>query len=146
MEQFINSSRPVHVIGAGLAGSEATWQLVRRGIPVILHEMRPGKSSPAHKTEFFAELVCSNSLRAAARENAIGLLKEELRRLGSLIMESADRAAIPAGGALAVDRDEFSGYITQKIRNNPLIEVISEEVTKIPEDGIVIVPVGCLKP
>ena len=99
---------PVHVIGAGLAGSEATWQLVRRGIPVLLHEMRPGKSSPAHKTEYFAELVCSNSFRAGNVENAVGLLKEEMRRLGSLIMRAADANRVPAGGALAVDRDMFA--------------------------------------
>ena len=119
MEQFINSSRPVHVIGAGLAGSEATWQLVRRGIPVILHEMRPGKSSPAHKTEFFAELVCSNSFRAANVENAVGLLKEEMRRLDSIIMKAADANRVPAGGALAVDRDMFAKAITNFIREHP---------------------------
>ena len=111
---------PVHVIGAGLAGSEATWQLVRRGIPVILHEMRPGKSSPAHKTEYFAELVCSNSFRAGNVENAVGLLKEEMRRLGSLIMQAADANRVPAGGALAVDRDMFAKAVTSFIREHPL--------------------------
>ena len=130
MEQFINTNRPVHVIGAGLAGSEATWQLVRRGIPVILHEMRPGKSSPAHKTEFFAELVCSNSFRAANVENAVGLLKEEMRRLDSIIMKAADANQVPAGGALAVDRDMFAKTITTFIREHPLVTVVEEEVTE----------------
>ena len=145
MEQFINSSRPVHVIGAGLAGSEATWQLVRRGIPVIVHEMRPGKSSPAHKTEFFAELVCSNSFRAANVENAVGLLKEEMRRLDSIIMKAADANRIPAGGALAVDRDMFAKAITNFIREHPLVTVVEEEVTE-PEnlDGLVIFASGPL--
>ena len=108
----------VTIIGAGLAGSEAANICARAGVHVKLYEMKPVKYSPAHHSENFAELVCSNSLRAAARENAIGLLKEELRHLGSLIMEAADKSAIPAGGALAVDRDEFSGYITESIRNN----------------------------
>ena len=134
----------VTIIGAGLAGSEAANICARAGVHVKLYEMKPVKYSPAHHSQNFAELVCSNSLRAASRENAIGLLKEELRRLGSLIMESADRASIPAGGALAVDRDEFSGYITESIRNNPLIEVINAEVPKIPEEGIVIVATGPL--
>ena len=138
-------SKPVvTIIGAGLAGSEAAYVCARAGVSVRLGEMKPVKYSPAHHSENFAELVCSNSLRAASRENAIGLLKEELRRLGSLIMESADKASIPAGGALAVDRDEFSGYITEKIRNHPLIEVINAEVPKIPEEGIVIVATGPL--
>ena len=100
--------KPIHVIGAGLAGSEATWQIVKHGIPVILHEMRPVKSSAAHKTNYFAELVCSNSLRAGNIENAVGLLKEEMRRLGSLIMQQADEHQVPAGGALAVDREGFA--------------------------------------
>lgn len=134
----------VTIIGAGLAGSEAANVCARAGVRVKLFEMKPVKFSPAHHSQNFAELVCSNSLRAASRENAIGLLKEELRRLGSLIMDSADRASIPAGGALAVDRDEFSGYITETIKNNPLIEVINGEVPKIPQDGIVIVATGPL--
>ena len=134
----------VTIIGAGLAGSEAANVCARAGVRVKLYEMKPVKFSPAHHSQNFAELVCSNSLRAASRENAIGLLKEELRRLGSLIMESADRASIPAGGALAVDRDEFSGYITETIKNNPLIEVINGEVPKIPQEGIVIVATGPL--
>ena len=108
---------PVHVIGAGLAGCEAVTQLTRHGIPVILHEMRPVKSDGAHKTAYFAELVCSNSLRAANIENAVGLLKEEMRRLGSLIMECADTTRVPAGGALAVDREGFSRLVTEKIKN-----------------------------
>ena len=140
----MKSDPVVTIIGAGLAGSEAAYICARAGVSVKLYEMKPVKYSPAHHSEKFAELVCSNSLRAAARENAIGLLKEELRHLGSLIMESADKSSIPAGGALAVDREEFSGYITEKIRNNPLIEVIPGEVTKIPEEGIVIVATGPL--
>ena len=136
--------KKVTVIGAGLAGSEAANVIASFGVPVDLYEMKPAKMSPAHHSEGFAELVCSNSLRAANIENAVGLLKEELRRLGSLIMEAADSSAVPAGGALAVDRDEFSSYVTEKIRNNPLINVISEEVTKIPEDGITVIATGPL--
>ena len=118
----------VLVIGAGLAGSEAAWQLVKRGIPVELAEMRPVKSSPAHHTELFAELVCSNSLRAANIENAVGLLKEEMRRLGSIIMESADTHRVPAGGALAVDRVPFSQFVTDRLRNHPLVTIRNEEL------------------
>ena len=140
----MKSNPTVTIIGAGLAGSEAAKVCSRMGVHVRLIEMKPVKFSPAHHSVNFAELVCSNSLRAAARENAIGLLKEELRYLGSLIMESADRASIPAGGALAVDRDEFSGYITESIKNDPLIEVIHAEVPRIPEEGIVIVATGPL--
>lgn len=139
------SDRPlVRVIGAGLAGCEAAHILSRLGVRVDLYEMKPVRKSPAHKSDGFAELVCSNSLRAADITNAVGLLKEELRRLGSLIMEAADKAAIPAGGALAVDRDEFSSYITDAIRNDPNITVISEEVTFIPEDGITVIATGPL--
>ncbi len=138
------SNPTVTIIGAGLAGSEAANMCARAGVNVKLYEMKPVKYSPAHHSENFAELVCSNSLRAASRENAIGLLKEELRHLGSLIMEAADKSSVPAGGALAVDRDEFSGYITESIRNNPLIEIIPGEVTKIPDDGIVIIATGPL--
>jgi len=134
----------ITVIGAGLAGCEAASLIASFKIPVKLYEMKPVRRSPAHKTDLYGELVCSNSLRAAALTNAVGLLKEELRRMGSLIMEAADKAEVPAGGALAVDRTEFSGYITEKIRNNPYIEVISEEVEKIPETGIVIVASGPL--
>jgi len=128
----------VTVIGAGLAGSEAAWQLAQRGIPVTLHEMKPEKMTPAHKSSDFAELVCSNSLRGAGLENAVGLLKEELRRLGSLIMEAADATRVPAGGALAVDRHGFSAYVTKKIRSHPLITVVEGEVTEIPEGEVII--------
>lgn len=134
----------VNVIGAGLAGSEAAWQLAGRGVKVKLFEMKPLKRSPAHKSDLFAELVCSNSLRNSAVFSAIGLLKEELRRLGSLIMEAADRSAVPAGGALAVDRDVFSGYITDMITSNPNIEVIREEVTAVPRNVPTIVATGPL--
>ena len=136
----------VHVIGAGLAGSEATWQLTRRGIPVILHEMRPGKSDPAHHTANFSELVCSNSLRANNIENAVGLLKEEMRRLDSLIIREADIHQVPAGGALAVDRDGFSAAITKALRENPLVTVVEEEITdyNFPEEDIVITASGPL--
>ena len=121
----------VHVIGAGLAGCEAVTQLTRHGIPVILHEMRPVKSDEAHKTAYFAELVCSNSLRAGNIENAVGLLKEEMRRLGSLIMQKADEHQVPAGGALAVDRDGFAAAVTEAVKANPLVTVIHEEVTAL---------------
>lgn len=134
----------VTVIGAGLAGCEAANTIASLGVAVDLYEMKQKRKSPAHHSDGFAELVCSNSLRAASIENAIGLLKEELRRLGSLIMTSADKASVPAGGALAVDRDEFSSYITDSIRNNPLINVIDEEVLKIPEEGIVVIATGPL--
>ncbi len=133
----------VTVIGAGLAGCEAAWQLAQRGISVTLIEMKPVKFTPAHHYSGFAELVCSNSLRSDRLENAVGLLKEELRRLGSLIMTCADETRIPAGGALAVDRTGFSDLVTEKIKNHPYITVISEEVTKIP-DGYVIVASGPL--
>lgn len=136
---------PVHVIGAGLAGCEAVTQLTRHGIPVILHEMRPVKSDGAHKTAYFAELVCSNSLRAANIENAVGLLKEEMRRLGSLIMQKADEHQVPAGGALAVDRDGFAAAVTEAVMANPLVTVIHEEVTDLESlEGTVIVASGPL--
>lgn len=136
---------PVHVIGAGLAGCEAVTQLTRHGIPVILHEMRPVKSDEAHKTAYFAELVCSNSLRAGNIENAVGLLKEEMRRLGSLIMEKADEHQVPAGGALAVDRDGFAAAVTEAVKPNPLVTVIHEEVTDLESlEGTVIVASGPL--
>ena len=136
---------PVHVIGAGLAGCEAVTQLTRHGIPVILHEMRPVKSDEAHKTTYFAELVCSNSLRAGNIENAVGLLKEEMRRLGSLIMEKADEHQVPAGGALAVDRDGFAAAVTEAVKANPLVTVIHEEVTDLESlEGTVIVASGPL--
>lgn len=136
---------PVHVIGAGLAGCEAVTQLTRHGIPVILHEMRPVKSDEAHKTAYFAELVCSNSLRAGNIENAVGLLKEEMRRLGSLIMQKADEHQVPAGGALAVDRDGFAAAVTEAVKANSLVTVIHEEVTDLESlEGTVIVASGPL--
>ncbi len=133
----------VTVIGAGLAGSEAAWQIAQQDVPVVLYEMRPARKTPAHHTDQFAELVCSNSLRANGLTNAVGILKQEMRLLDSLIMECADANAVPAGGALAVDRDGFSGSVTSKLRNHPLVEVRNEELTKIP-DGVVIVATGPL--
>lgn len=127
----------VVIIGAGLAGSEAAWQIAERGIQVELHEMRPGVSTPAHQTGGFAELVCSNSLRGAGLENAVGLLKEEMRRMDSLIMKAADATKVPAGGALAVDREAFSAYITGKIINHSMIHIINDEVTELSEDAAV---------
>ncbi|WP_027090881.1 FADH(2)-oxidizing methylenetetrahydrofolate--tRNA-(uracil(54)-C(5))-methyltransferase TrmFO [Cohnella thermotolerans] len=136
--------RPVTVVGAGLAGSEAAWQIASQGVPVTLYEMRPVRRTPAHHTDRFAELVCSNSLRANGLTNAVGVLKEEMRRFGSLILSAADRHAVPAGGALAVDREGFSGEVTSRLREHPLVTVVSEEVTRIPEDGIVVVATGPL--
>ena len=128
----------VKVIGAGLAGSEAAWQLAQRGIEVELYEMKPVKMTPAHHSENFAELVCSNSLRGDRLENAVGLLKEELRRCGSLIMQCAEATRVEAGGCLAVDRDGFAAMVTEKIRNHPNITVISQEVTEVPEGPVII--------
>lgn len=128
----------VNVVGAGLAGSEAAWQLVKRGIPVKLYEMRPQKSSPAHHSADFAELVCSNSLRSDALTNAVGVLKEEMRLLDSLIMRCADEHRIPAGSALAVDRHQFAQAITAALSNHPLVEVIHKEVCEIPEGPTII--------
>ena len=133
----------VKVIGAGLAGSEAAWQLAQRGISVTLYEMKPAKKSPAHHTDTFAELVCSNSLRGDRLENAVGLLKEELRRLDSLILTCAEATRVEAGGCLAVDRQGFSDMVTEKIKNHPNITVRSEEITEVPE-GPVIVATGPL--
>ena len=133
----------VKVIGAGLAGCEAAWQLAQRGIPVELYEMKPRKMSPAHHSEDFAELVCSNSFRGDRLENAVGLLKEELRRCGSLIMSCAEATRVEAGGCLAVDRGGFAAMVTEKIRNHPNITVIDQEVTEVPE-GPVIVATGPL--
>ena len=135
---------PVIVVGAGLAGSEAAWQLARRGIPVELREMKPQKMTPAHHSPDFGELVCSNSLRSDQLENAVGLLKEELRRCGSLIMACADEHRVEAGGALAVDRYAFSAAITEKIRSHPNITVTEGEVTEIPAEGNVILATGPL--
>ena len=133
----------VKVIGAGLAGSEAAWQLAQRGIQVELYEMRPEKKSPAHHTDSFAELVCSNSLRGDRLENAVGLLKEELRRLDSVIIAAADATRVEAGGCLAVDRHGFSAMVTEKIKNHPNITVVTGEITEVPE-GPVIVATGPL--
>lgn len=133
----------VNVIGAGLAGSEAAWQVAKRGIKVRLYEMRPVKQTPAHHTDKFAELVCSNSLRANALTNAVGVLKEEMRRLDSVIIRSADECAVPAGGALAVDRHEFADKVTDQVKNHPNVTVINEEVTEIPE-GTTIIATGPL--
>lgn len=132
------------IIGAGLAGSEAAWQAAEKGIQVALYEMRPEVTTPAHHTDKFAELVCSNSLRASSLENAVGLLKEEMRRLDSLIMAAADANRLPAGGALAVDREGFSSYITEKITNHPNISIIREEITEIPLNVPLIIASGPL--
>ncbi|MFB3118774.1 MAG: FAD-dependent oxidoreductase, partial [Myxococcota bacterium] len=134
----------VTVVGAGLAGCEAAWQAARRGMDVTLYEMKPVRFSPAHQSEGFAELVCSNSLRSNFQVNAVGLLKEEMRRLGSLVLEAADESAIPAGRALAVDRDAFSRRITDTIQSHPRIEIRHEVVERIPIDGRVILASGPL--
>lgn len=126
------------VVGAGLAGCEAAWQLVRQGIPVTLVEMKPERMSPAHHSPLFAELVCSNSLRSDRLTNAVGLLKEEMRLCHSLIMAAADQARVPAGGALAVDRDSFSGYITRSLREHPLVKVEEREIMEVPEGPVII--------
>lgn len=133
----------VNVIGAGLAGSEAAWQIANRGVQVRLYEMRPIKQTPAHHTENFAELVCTNSLRANQLTNGVGLLKEEMRQFNSIIMQAADAHSVPAGGALAVDRDSFSKAITNAIKSHKNIEVVNEEVTKLPE-GLTVVASGPL--
>ena len=126
------------VVGAGLAGCEAAWQLVQQGIPVVLYEMKPQRFSPAHHSEQFAELVCSNSLRSDRLTNAVGLLKEEMRRYGSLVMAAADASRVPAGGALAVDREQFSGYITKKLQEHPLVTIVREELPELPEPPCII--------
>ncbi len=140
---MMNGER-VTIVGGGLAGCEAAWQAARRGVPVVLREMKPERFSPAHHLEGLAELVCSNSLRGESLENAVGLLKEELRRGGSLVMEAADATRVPAGGALAVDRELFSRYITEKIAAHPLIKLVRGEVTDIPVGGIVVIASGPL--
>ena len=134
----------IRIIGAGLAGCEAAWQAANRGVNVTLCEMKPKKFTPAHHSENFAELVCSNSLRSNELSNAVGLLKEEMRRLDSLMIEAADATAVPAGSALAVDRTGFSAYITDKIRNHPHITVIETEICALPEDGVTVVASGPL--
>ena len=138
------SDKKIKIIGAGLAGCEAAWQAAKLGVKVELYEMKPIKFSPAHHSEGFAELVCSNSFRSNVTSNAVGLLKEELRLMGSLILEAAYATEVPAGSALAVNRDEFSEYITNKIKNHPNITVINEEVTDIDFDGITVVASGPL--
>src|SRR5581483_594677 len=137
---------PIHIIGGGLAGSEAAWQAARRGVPAVLHEMRPERSTAVHKTGQFAELVCSNSFRSDdADGSAIGLLHAEMRRLGSLVMQTADTHKLPAGGALAVDREGFASAITAALENNPLIEIRREEIPEPPPEwGSVIVATGPL--
>lgn len=140
----MKSKNTVSVIGAGLAGCEAAYQIASRGINVDLYEMKPLKYSPAHSNENFAELVCSNSLKAKRIESAAGLLKEEMRRLNSLIVSCADQCAIEAGGALAVDREKFSEKVTQSIKQNPLINVVNQEISDIPKDGINIIATGPL--
>lgn len=134
----------INVIGAGLAGSEAAYQIAKRGIPVKLYEMRGVKATPQHKTSDFAELVCSNSLRGDSLTNAVGLLKEEMRQLDSIVMKAAEATRVPAGGALAVDREGFSKTITEEVTNHPLIEVIREEITEIPTDAITVIATGPL--
>ncbi|MDF9407263.1 MAG: Methylenetetrahydrofolate--tRNA-(uracil-5-)-methyltransferase TrmFO [Pelotomaculum sp. PtaB.Bin013] len=134
----------VTVVGAGLAGAEAAWQLANRGIRVRLYEMRPARQTPVHRTGDFAELVCSNSLRAAALVNAVGLLKEEMRLLGSLIMECAGETRVPAGGALAVDRNTFAGRVTEKLSAHPMVDIYREEIMQVPKDGVVVLSTGPL--
>ncbi|HIK45303.1 MAG TPA: FADH(2)-oxidizing methylenetetrahydrofolate--tRNA-(uracil(54)-C(5))-methyltransferase TrmFO [Leptolyngbyaceae cyanobacterium M65_K2018_010] len=139
-----SSLPPIHVIGGGLAGTEATWQIAQAGVPVVLHEMRPQKQSPAHHSEDVAELVCSNSFGAQASDRASGLLHEELRRLGSLVIGKADQHQVPAGGALAVDRGRFSRDLTATLEAHPLIELRRQEVARIPADGVVVLTTGPL--
>ena len=134
----------INVIGAGLAGSEAAYQIAKRGIPVKLYEMRGVKSTPQHKTTNFAELVCSNSFRGDSLTNAVGLLKEEMRRLDSIIIRNGEAHRVPAGGAMAVDREGYAEAVTAEIENNPLIEVIREEITEIPDDAITVIASGPL--
>jgi methylenetetrahydrofolate--tRNA-(uracil-5-)-methyltransferase len=136
--------QPIHVIGGGLAGTEAAWQIAQAGVPVILHEMRPAQQSPAHHSEHLAELVCSNSFGAQSSDRASGLLHEELRRLGSVVIGKADEHQVPAGGALAVDRAVFSRDLTATLASHPLIELRRDEVTRIPDDGIVVLTTGPL--
>ncbi|MFB8588984.1 FADH(2)-oxidizing methylenetetrahydrofolate--tRNA-(uracil(54)-C(5))-methyltransferase TrmFO [Enterococcus casseliflavus] len=135
--------KEINVIGAGLAGSEAAWQAAQAGVAVNLYEMRPKKSTEAHHTNNFAELVCTNSLRGNNLTNAVGVLKEEMRRLDSVIITSADKTAVPAGGALAVDRDDFSELVTKRVKEHPLVTIIEEEITEIPE-GITVIATGPL--
>jgi len=136
----------LHVIGGGLAGSEAAWQAAEQGVPVTIHEMRPVRATAVHKTDRLAELVCSNSFRGDKLDNAVGLLKEEMRRLGSIVMRAAEAARVPAGAALAVDRDQFAQGVTEAVTSHPRITIVREEVAGIPRspDGPVIVATGPL--
>src|SRR6478736_4452666 len=138
IRRFTMNEQVINVIGAGLAGSEAAWQIAKRGLKVRLYEMRPVKQTPAHHTDKFAELVCSNSLRANTLTNAVGVLKEEMRMLDSVIIAAADACSVPAGGALAVDRHEFAARVTDLVKNHPNVTVVNEEVTEIPEGPTVI--------
>src|ERR1051325_1590514 len=124
----------IHVIGGGLAGSEASWQAAEQGVPVVLHEMRPVRPTEVHKTDRLAELVCSNSFRGDKLDNAVGLLKEEMRRLGSLVMRAADANRVPAGAALAVDRERFAQAVTDAVSRHPRITIVREEVARVPDD------------
>ena len=136
----------IHIVGGGLAGSEAAWQAAERGVHVTVHEMRPVRATAVHKTDRLAELVCSNSFRGDKLDNAVGLLKEEMRRLGSIVMRAADAARVPAGAALAVDRERFSGAVTEAIGSHPLITLVREEISGVPGslDGPVILATGPL--
>src|ERR1700733_5445847 len=134
---------PIHIIGGGLSGAEAAWQVARRGLPVVLHEMRPARRTPAHQTDRLAELVCSNSLKSESESTAPWLLKEELRRLGSLLLCAAQKTRVPAGHALTVDREAFAAEVTAAIEGESLIELRRDEVTAVP-GGIVIIATGPL--
>jgi len=136
----------IHIVGGGLAGCEAAWQAATLEVPVVIHEMRPVRSTAVHKTDGLAELVCSNSFRGDKLDNAVGLLKEEMRRLGSLVMQAADRSRVPAGAALAVDRARFSEIITRDVSAHPLIRVVREEIPRVPAglDGPIIIATGPL--
>ena len=140
----MTNQQPIHVIGGGLAGTEAAWQVAQSGIPVVLHEMRPVKKSPAHHSEHLAELVCSNSFGARGTDRASGLLHEELRRLGSVVIGKADEHSVPAGGALAVDRGVFGKELTRTLANHPLVELRRDEVLSIPEEGVTVLTTGPL--
>ena len=143
-QKKMTNIKAINVIGAGLAGCEAAYQAAQRGVKVKLYEMKPQKYTPAHHSPNFAELVCSNSLRSDELSNAIGVLKAELRTIDSLIMEAADSTKVPAGSALAVDRERFSAYVTEKIKNHPNIELIEEEIEKINPEEITIIATGPL--
>src|SRR5215813_8807420 len=133
----MHSSSPIHIVGGGLAGSEAAWQLAERGHDVVIHEMRGVRGTPAHKTDRLAELVCSNTFKSTEVSNAHGLLKAEMRLLGSIVLQSADDARVPGGTALTVDRDVFSRAVHERVTSHPLVEVVREEVVSLPSPGIV---------